>query len=147
MIARRTLFALAVSLLAALPAASQQINSTSGLALKGYDAVAYFTDGKAVAGSRNFTHQWHGVEWRFASAANRDAFAAEPAKYAPQYGGFCAWAVANGYTAEIDPTAFKVVENRLYLNYSKSVQRDWEKDVPGNISKADGNWPKLSASK
>jgi hypothetical protein len=147
MIARRTLFALAVLALAALPAAAQQLNAKSGLALKGYDAVAYFSDGKAVAGSRNFTHQWQGVEWRFASAANRDAFAADPAKFAPQYGGFCAWAVANGYTAEIDPTAFKVVENRLYLNYSKSVQRDWEKDVPGNISKADGNWPKLSAPK
>lgn len=146
MITRRILFALA-ALAFALPAAAQSLNSKDGLALKGYDAVAYFNEGKPVSGSRNFTTKWQGAEWRFASAANRDAFAAAPEKFAPQYGGFCAWAVANGYTAEIDPTAFKVVENRLYLNYSKSVQRDWEKDVPGHITKADGNWPKLSAPK
>jgi YHS domain-containing protein len=146
MIARRTLIALAI-LAFALPAAAQAINGKDGLALKGYDAVAYFGEGKLVAGSPSFIHRWQGVEWRFASAANRDAFAAEPEKYAPQYGGFCAWAVANGYTAEIDSAAFRIVENRLYLNYSKSVQRDWEKDVPGNISKANGNWPKLSAPK
>jgi hypothetical protein len=86
-----------------------------------------------------------GAQWRFASAANRDAFSADPGKYAPQYGGYCAWAVSQGYTAEIDPDAWRVESGKLYLNYSKSVQATWAKDVPGNIAKGDRNWPELKA--
>ena len=112
-----------------------------GTAIDGTDPVAYFTEGKPVEGSSDFTHDWNGATWRFVSAENRDKFAADPAAYAPQYGGYCAWAVAQGYTASTDPEAWSIVEGKLYLNYNKDVQARWEGDVPGNIAKADGNWP------
>lgn len=117
-------------------------SSFLGAAIQGYDPVAYFTEGRPVEGSRQFTHQWNGATWRFASAANRDRFAASPEKYAPQYGGYCAYGVAHGYTVKIDPQAWSVVDGRLYLNYSPAVQADWKKDVPGYIRRADANWPK-----
>ncbi|MEL7173254.1 MAG: YHS domain-containing (seleno)protein, partial [Pseudomonadota bacterium] len=82
-----------------------------------------------------------GATWRFSSAENRDLFVENPEKYAPQYGGYCAWAVAQGYTAATDPEAWAIVDDKLYLNYNKSVQAKWEKDVPGHIASADGNWP------
>lgn len=118
-----------------------------GLAVAGYDPVAYFTDGKAVEGSSEFSTEWKGATWRFASAAHRDRFKAEPDAYAPQYGGYCAWAVSQNKTASIDPQAWKIVDGKLYLNYDKDVQAKWEKDVPGNIRKADANWPGLLAGK
>jgi YHS domain-containing protein len=118
-----------------------------GLAIAGYDPVAYFTDGKPVAGSSELTTEWQGATWRFASAAHRDQFVAEPAKYAPQYGGYCAWAVSQNYTASIDPDAWKIVDGKLYLNYSKDIQAKWQQDIPGNIGKADVNWPKLLAER
>lgn len=111
------------------------------VAIEGYDPVAYFTDGKPVEGSDDFTVDHNGATWHFASAANRDAFAADPEAYAPQYGGYCAWAVSQGYTAPIDPAAWKIVDGKLYLNYSQGVQNRWASDIPGNIAKADGNWP------
>jgi YHS domain-containing protein len=113
----------------------------SSTAVGGYDPVAYFNQGKPVPGSREFTHQWKGATWRFASAANRAAFAASPAKYAPQYGGYCAWAVSQGYTAKGDPNVWKIVSGKLYLNYSPGVQQQWSADIPGNIAKANKNWP------
>ncbi len=116
-----------------------------GVAIDGADTVAYFTQARAVEGSGKFTHQWQGAKWRFASAANRDAFAANPEKYAPQYGGFCAWAVAQGYTAPIVRDAWKIVGGQLYLNYSKDVQTKWAGDIPGNIKKSDANWPGIKA--
>ncbi len=115
----------------------------SDLAVGGYDTVAYFRDGRPVEGSRDFTHDWNGATWRFASAANRDAFQADPETYAPQYGGYCAWAVSQGYTASADPEAWHIHEGKLYLNYSKGVQRQWQQDVPGNIAKGDANWPRV----
>jgi len=115
----------------------------SGTAVGGYDPVSYFTEGKPVEGKREFTHSWKGVTWRFASEKNRDLFKANPAAYAPQYGGYCAWAVSNGYTAKGDPKYWKIVGGKLYLNYNASVQRDWEKDIPGHIVKGDRNWPKV----
>lgn len=130
----------------AAPAGAEKMSTSDGLAVKGYDAVAYFTESRAIEGAAQFTHRWRDAEWRFASAANRDAFAAAPEKFAPQYGGFCAWAVSQGYTAPTDPEAFRVVEGRLYLNYNKSVQTRWVEDIPGNIAKADTNWPKLGAN-
>jgi YHS domain-containing protein len=116
-----------------------------GVAVGGYDPVAYFAEGKPVKGRQDIALEHEGVTWRFASDANRDAFKAEPAKFAPQYGGYCAWAVSRGYTAKGDPNAWSVVGGKLYLNYNLSVKRDWEKDTPGNISKGDGNWPKVLA--
>ncbi|MEB3337884.1 MAG: YHS domain-containing (seleno)protein [Leptolyngbyaceae bacterium] len=110
-------------------------------AIRGTDPVAYFTQGRPIAGSSKFTYTWNNATWRFASAENRQLFAANPKRYAPQYGGFCAWAVSQGYTASIDPNAWKIVDGKLYLNYNKGVQRQWERDIPGNIRKANANWP------
>lgn len=121
------------------------VYTSGGIAIEGYDPVAYFKAGKPVKGSKEFTAKHEGATWRFSSAANRDAFAANPQSYAPQYGGFCAWAVSQGYTAEIDPDAWKIVGDKLYLNYSPGVQRRWAKDIPGNIAKGDANWPGIKA--
>lgn len=112
-----------------------------GIAISGADPVAYFTANAYVPGSSEFTHDWNGVTWQFSSAQNRDSFAATPEAYAPQYGGFCAWAVSQGYTADIDPTAWKIVDGKLYLNYNADIQNKWSKDIPGNITKANQNWP------
>lgn len=117
--------------------------NTGGVAIEGTDPVAYFTEGRPVAGSEAFTHSYQGAVWHFASAANRDAFAADPARYAPQYGGYCAWAVSQGYTASTVAEAWHIEDGKLYLNYSKGVQRRWAENIPGNITKADGNWPDL----
>jgi YHS domain-containing protein len=110
-------------------------------AVGGYDAVAYFTTGKPVEGSKAFEYKYKGETWRFASADNLAAFKASPDKYAPQFGGYCAWAVSQGYTAKGDPKAWKIVDGKLYLNYDLNIQKKWETDVPGNIAKANSNWP------
>jgi hypothetical protein len=115
----------------------------SSAAVGGYDPVAYFTEGKPVAGKSGITHTWKGAIWRFSSENNRDLFKAKPETYAPQYGGYCAWAVSQGYTAKGDPNHWKVVSGKLYLNYDASVQRNWEKDIPGHITNANKNWPKV----
>src|SRR5882724_7617720 len=131
-----TLLALAV------PASAKEPQYTNGgLALSGYDTVAYFSDGKPVKGHPENAIQWGGARWQFATAANRDAFVTNPGRYAPQYGGYCAYAVSKGYTASGDPMVWRIVEDRLYVNYSKSVQGLWEQDIPGHIAKANGNWP------
>ena len=114
-----------------------------GVAVKGYDVVAYFTQSRPVKGSAAFAHSWMGATWWFASAQDRDQFAASPEKFAPQYGGYCAYGVSQGHAVEIDPEAWRIVEGKLYLNYSKGVQQKWVQDVPGYITKADQNWPKL----
>jgi YHS domain-containing protein len=130
-----------LSLAAAAYAAGETNADSSGLALKGYDPVAYFTEGKPVRGTPEFTATHEGATYRFASAANRDAFAAAPAKYAPQYGGYCAFGMASGYKAPIEPDAWTVVDGKLYLNYNQSVRSRWSTDVPGYVRKADANWP------
>ena len=116
----------------------------SSLAVGGHDPEAYFTEGRPVKGERQISPRHLGAEWRSASAANRDAVAAAPDKYAPQYGGFCAYAVASGYKAKIEPDAFTIVEGKLYLNYDQSIQRRWRRDIPGYIRKGDRNWPEVS---
>lgn len=127
--------------------AGDVVNSSflGGVAIEGTDPVAYFTEGRPVEGSDAFEYEWMDATWRFASAANLEAFKADPEKYAPQYGGYCAWAVAQGYTASIDPEAWRIEGGKLYLNYSKDVQENWEQDVPGNIAKGDANWPDIRA--
>ncbi|MCY3969358.1 MAG: YHS domain-containing protein [Acidobacteria bacterium] len=131
--------------LAAIPATAAEedpVFTTRGnLAIRGYDPVAYFTEGKAVKGDRDFTLGWQGADWRFASAENRDLFSEDPEKYAPQYGGYCAWAVSRNYTAPTDPDAFTVVNGKLYLNYNKRVMNQWLEDRDRNIEQADENWP------
>ncbi len=141
--------AAAVPLLAmqATSPAAARTNVQKGAAIGGTDPVAYFTEGRPVSGRAEFAHEWQGATWRFASAANRDRFAAEPARYAPAYGGFCAYAVARGYTAPIDPEAWRIVDGRLYLNYDLGTRALWERDIPGEIAKAEANWPKLSGAR
>jgi len=115
----------------------------SNVAVSGYDPVAYFTLQKPVKGDGNFTTMHNGVQWRFVSAENRDKFVADPTRYAPQYGGYCAWAVSQGYTASADPLRWKIVNDKLYLNYDADVQKKWEMSVPEFIQAADKNWPKV----
>ena len=117
--------------------------SSEGLALRGYDAVAYFREGAAVEGRAEFEHEWNGARWRFKSAENRDEFARAPEAYAPQNGGYCSYAVAHGYTADADPLAWKVVGGKLYLNYNLEVRGLWEQDIPGFIRKGEQNWPQF----
>lgn len=112
-------------------------------AIKGYDPVAYFTAGKPVKGASKYSYAWKGATWYFASPEHRDTFAKAPEKYAPQYGGYCAYAVSQGTVADIAPRAWKIVDGKLYLNLSLRVQKLWEDDIPGYITRADDNWPKL----
>jgi YHS domain-containing protein len=114
-----------------------------GIALKGHDPVAYFTENKPVAGSPDYTASHNGATYRFASAENRDLFAAEPDKYAPQYGGYCAFGTTMQMKIPGDPSAFKVVDDKLYINSSPDIQSRWSQDVPGNIATADGIWPEI----
>ncbi len=135
---------IAASMISSAAAAVDPVNRDGkGLALKGYDAVAYHTDGRPLEGSAQFTHSWMNATWRFASAEHRDAFAAEPTRYAPQFGGYCAWAVSKGYTANVDPQAWKIVDGKLYLNYSKGVREKWEKEQDARIRAGEKNWPGL----
>ena len=136
---------LLLSLATAAHAAGESNVDSSGLALKGYDPVAYFSEKKPVRGKPEFTATHEGTTYRFASATNRDAFAAAPAKYAPQYGGYCAYGMASGYKAPIEPDAWTVVDGKLYLNYNQSVRSRWAGDVPGYVRKADANWPTVRA--
>ena len=140
---RRLFLALTLATALPLPALAEQVFTSWGAAIRGTDPVAYFTEGRPVEGKSEFTAEWHGATWYFASAENRDKFIATPEAYAPQYGGFCAWAVAQGSTASTDPEAWHIVDGKLYLNYSLDVQKKWEGDIPGNIAKADKNWPGL----
>jgi len=143
---RRAFLATTITGLAVASAAAAnapKVYANGGIAVDGTDVVAYFTQNAPVADSPEFTHEWNGATWRFVSAANKDAFAADPMAYAPQYGGHCAWAVSQGYTASTVPDAWRIEDGKLYLNYSRRVQRSWEKDMPVNIQKANANWPKL----
>ncbi|NRB05662.1 MAG: YHS domain protein [Rhodobacteraceae bacterium] len=124
-------------------AATPSVYTERGVAVDGTDVVAYFTEGRPVSGSAEITHEWMDATWRFSSEENRAAFAANPEAYAPQYGGYCAYAVSEGYTASTVPEAWKIVDGKLYLNYSRRIQRRWERDIPGRISSGDANWPKV----
>lgn len=124
-------------------ASEARVFTRRGLAIRGYDPVAYFTTGAPAKGDSANTTMWDGAEWRFATAANKALFDADPQAYAPQYGGYCAFAVANNYTASTDPDAWSIENGKLYLNYSRSVRARWLEDVPGNIAKGDANWPSV----
>lgn len=113
----------------------------SSLAVSGYDVVAYFTAGKPTKGHADFQTEWKGALWYFSSKENLERFKENPTAFAPQYGGYCAWAVSQGYTASADPFAWKIVGGKLYLNYDKNVQATWEKNIPGHIETGNRNWP------
>lgn len=117
------------------------------VAIKGYDPVAYFEAGKAMKGSELNSFQWKGADWHFTSKENRDLFAAAPEKYAPQFGGYCAWAMTTSRKAHTDPEVWKIVDGKLYLNCSRAAFEKWQEDIPGNIKKADANWLKISGAK
>ena len=116
----------------------------SNNAVSGYDAVAYFSQQKAVRGSEQFTTDYKGATWLFSSQENRDAFVKNPDKYAPQYGGHCAYAVAKNDLVSADPEAWKIVDGKLYLNYDHDIQKEWEMKQAEYVSKADANWPELN---
>lgn len=117
------------------------INADSrGYALKGFDTVAYFAVKNAVEGDSKYEYVWNGAKWLFANAENLERFKADPLAYAPQFGGYCSYAVSKGYTADGDPNAWKVVDGKLYLNYSPDVRQRWESDQQANIQNADRNW-------
>lgn len=124
---------------------TQKINKTllGNLALKGYDPVAYFTEGKAVEGRKEFTHHYAEAAWRFASMENRDLFTRAPERYMPQYGGYCAWGISQEKFFDGDPQVWKIVNGKLYVNYNREIEKTWEQDVPGFIEKADAAWPTL----
>ena len=119
----------------------------NALAIQGYDPVAFFTDGKPVKGSPRFELRQRGALYRFASEEHRNAFQAEPRKYEPAFGGYCAYGVSRGKLVEVDVNAFQVVDGRLLLQYSKGVRDDFNKDPKGNLTKADANWPGLVQKK
>ena len=112
-------------------------------AIRGYDPVAYFTDSKPVKGSDKFVHEWMGAKWKFASQDHLDKFKADPAKYAPQYGGYCAYGIAVGNVVKIEPDQWSVVDGKLYLNYDDDVSKKWKKDTAGYIKKADSTFDAL----
>lgn len=119
----------------------------SGVAIKGYDPVAYFTTGRPTPGKAALRAAHAGATYRFATAANKAAFEKNPARYAPQYGGYCAYGVAKDALFDIDPATGQIVDGKLYLNLDRSVLKTFNKDVEGNIRTADANWPGLVRSK
>ena len=129
----------------AVKATGREYNTLyAGLGAKGYDVVSYFTDGKPMAGSADFTFEYGGVKWQFVSKEHRDLFAANPKKYAPQYGGFCSWGVSVGKLFDVDPEhGWTIRDGKLYLNFNADINTTFAKDAPSFIAKADLNWPEL----
>jgi len=120
---------------------SMIFKNDNNVAINGFDSVAYFAQEKAVKGNKKFSHDWHGAKWLFSSSENRDMFVKNPGKYAPQYGGYCAWGLAEKNTLfPIDPNAWNMKDGKLYLNHSKDIQKKWKKDSNGFVTKADSNW-------
>ena len=117
------------------------------LAIDGYDVVAYFKQGEARRGLPEFEHEYQGAKWFFSTHENTAAFLANPEPFVPQYGGYCAYAVARGNTARVDPKAWKVVDGKLYLNFSAKIKQRWEKKMTQYIEQADKNWPDLRGPK
>ena len=140
-----SIMAVVAVLISANAVQADSVFQKDGAAIGGYDPVAYFTDGRPVIGNAAHTYQWDGATWQFASTESRAKFASAPEKYAPKYGGFCAWAVSQGYTAKTDPDAWSIVNDTLYLNYSTGVREMWNTDQPGNIAKGDKNWPAIKS--
>jgi YHS domain-containing protein len=115
----------------------------SGKAIRGYDPVAYFTDGKPVEGKDEFVYNWSNANWYFSSQQNLNLFKTNPGKYVPQYGGYCAYGLSRGYKASTVPEAWTIDNGKLYLNYSLSVRNDWDKNRQERIQKADSYWPQI----
>lgn len=148
MLTRRAFTVLLATVLpaSAVSARVPMIFATDGLAIRGYDPVAYFRERGPVPGKAAYRVMWKGAVWQFASARHLDLFEANPRAFAPRYGGYCAYAVSRGYTASTDPRAWRIEGGQLYLNHSLRVRELWQRDIPGNISKANANWPAVLSS-
>jgi YHS domain-containing protein len=118
-----------------------EIFSASSQAINGYDPVAYFTEGKPVKGSDEFTYKWKDATWYFSSKQNLDSFENDPEKFAPQYGGYCAYGCSNGRKVPTDPNAWTIVDGKLYLNKSLEIKEKWMKEQEERINQANKNWP------
>lgn len=118
----------------------------NGVAINGYDPVAYFTDSKSVIGTKKYSYKWNGAEWYFANKSHLEMFENNPEKYAPQYGGFCAFGVTKNKLVSTDPNAWQIVNGKLYLCHTKEVHKLWEKDIKNNIKKGDKMFPKLNSN-
>ena len=140
------LIAIAALSLVSAAALAGDYFETDGVALRGYDPVAYFVSSEPQKGQAQYSYEYKGSKFYFASEANKRAFIATPDKYAPQFGGYCAFGTAQGYKVSTQPDAFAIVQDKLYLNYDKKVQQIWRQDVPGNIEKAEKNWPEVAKS-
>ena len=129
--------------------AFDEVNTTFfGVAIKGYDTVAYHTESRAVKGKSKFSHKWNDAKWYFSSAENRDLFTADPERYAPQYGGYWARSLSTtGKAAGVNPKAFKIIDGKLYLNWSAESAEQFKADAPKNIQKANANWEKLTEAR
>lgn len=117
-----------------------EIFEKDGMAIKGYDVVAFHTDAKAIKGSQTFTYRWKDTNWLFENQAHLDMFKKDPEKYAPQYGGYCAYGTADGHKAPTETDTWTVKDEKLYFNYNKKVQENWKKNIPGYVEKADKHW-------
>lgn len=145
---RGAILLIATLLIAGTVFAAPPVNTDwKGVAIKGYDPVAYFTMEKPVKGSSDFEYEWNGAKWRFSSKDNKQLFMEDPEKYVPRYGGYCAYGVAVNDLFDIRPEAWSIVDGKLYLNKNLDVRETWRKDIPGNIKKADMNWPGLMKMK
>jgi hypothetical protein len=146
-LSRRTLLGMTTAVFASAPVWGAELKDpeiyadVNGHAIKGYDTVAYHLDRKAVKGSTDFAYEWKDATWLFSTAANRDRFAADPERWAPQYGGYCAWAIARDRTAPINPQIFRIFDDKLYLNLNMKVHKDWLASHQQFIARADAKWP------
>jgi len=132
-----------IASVASLFAQKAEVFNPSEKAIRGYDPVAYFTEGKSVKGNDNLTFHWKDANWYFSSPQNLNSFSKNPDKYVPQYGGYCAYGLSEGHKAPTDPDAWTIVDGKLYLNYSKDVRTKWRENEKERIEKADKNWPQL----
>ncbi|SMO66398.1 hypothetical protein SAMN06265380_104219 [Ruegeria faecimaris] len=143
---RRFLFGAIAACVIALPAFAQDLPvfyRTDGAAMAGYDAVSYFNGETPVRGQPEYAVMWKGAEWHFATAENRDAFEMNPRAYAPQFGGYCAFAMAQGELVSTDPTIWQVIDGRLYLTHSPEIERIWQTDTAAYIREAEAHWPSV----
>ena len=120
--------------------AQKEVYTKSNVAIDGYDPVAYFKDSKPVKGLKDYSYVWNGAMWNFSNSRNLDEFKSNPVAFAPQYGGYCAYGVADGHKAPTSPDAWTIVDGKLFLNYNKEVKVLWQKDQPGYIKQANENW-------
>lgn len=126
-------------------AQSSEIFAPGGKAIHGYDVVSFHTEGRAVPGKTEWSMKWKEADWLFSNQANLDSFKLSPEKYAPQYGGYCAFGMARGYKAPTAIDTWTIVDSKLYFNFNLQVKNKWSEDKPGMIAKADKNWQNVKS--